>query len=59
LKEVILSLLKEAGRDGISIKEIAAKAGVKALNVSAWMAATGKKLGTIEKTGRGVYRLKG
>ncbi len=58
LKEVILSLLKDAGRDGISIKEIAAKAGVKSLNVSAWMAATGKKLGTIEKTGRGVYRLK-
>ncbi len=58
LKEVILTILKEAGRDGISIQDISAKAGVKALNVSAWLAATGKKLGTIEKADRGVYRLK-
>ena len=58
LKEVILTILKEAGRDGVSIQDISTKAGVKPLNVSAWLAATGKKLGTIEKAGRGVYRLK-
>lgn len=58
LKEVILTILKEAGRDGVSIQDISSKAGVKPLNVSAWLAATGKKLGTIEKAGRGVYRLK-
>lgn len=59
LKETILTILKDAGRDGISIQDISAKAGVKALNVSAWLAATGKKLGTIEKAERGIYRLKG
>ncbi len=58
LKEVLLTLLKEAGREGISIQDLSSKAGVKPLNVSAWLAATGKKLGTIEKAGRGVYRLK-
>lgn len=59
LKETILGILKDAGKEGISIQDIASKAGVKPLNVSAWLAATGKKLGLIEKAGRGVYRLKG
>lgn len=59
LKEAILGALRDAGREGISIQELATRVNSKPLNVSAWLAATGKKLGTVEKAERGVYRLKG
>jgi hypothetical protein len=56
LKDTILEILKTAGKSGVSLQEISARAGVKPMNVSAWFAATGKKFPEIQKAGRGIYR---
>lgn len=56
IKDLILEALKEAGTNGISVKELSAKLGLKNQNVHVWFATTGKKLA--EKAGPGVYRLK-
>ncbi len=55
LKEIVVGLLKGAGKEGMSVKDIAAKAGVKSTNVHAWFFTTGKKIKEIKKTGKSVY----
>ena len=55
LKEIVVGLLKGAGNEGMSVKDIAAKAGVKSTNVHAWFFTTGKKIKEIKKTGKSVY----
>ena len=55
-KELILGALKEAGANGISVKELSAKLGLKSPNLHVWFATTGKKL--TEKARPGIYRLK-
>lgn len=57
LKGLILSALETAGAAGVAVKDLASKLGVKPQNVHVWFATTGKK--HAEKTGKGVYRLKG
>ena len=44
LKDRILALLDAAGPDGLRVKDISAKLGVKSTNVSVWFSTTGKKL---------------
>jgi len=55
LKETILALLKEAGATGLSVKEIAAKTGVKGANIHAWFFTTGKKISQIKKVGKSTH----
>ena len=57
LKDRILSLLHEAGDQGLKVKEIAEKLGAKAGNISVWFSTTGKKLTTKVEPGR--YAVKG
>lgn len=57
IKELILEALKGAGTNGISVKELSAKLGLKNQNVHVWFATTGKKLVEIEKAGKGIFRL--
>jgi len=57
LKEKILSVLENAGAEGLKIKEIAAKVGAPAANVSVWFSTTGKKL--TQKLEPGRYAVKG
>ena len=57
LKARILSLLDEAGSQGMRVRDIAAKLGIAGGNVSVWIGTTGKKL--LSKVGPGVYALKG
>ena len=46
LKDRILALLDAAGPEGIRVKDISEKLGVKATNISVWFSTTGKKLST-------------
>ena len=52
LKDRILALLEEAGSEGLRVKEIADKLGVKATNISVWFSTTGKKFTTKVEPGR-------
>ena len=58
MKELILSVLQEAGEAGLAVKHLAQKIGAKPANVHAWFGSTGKKGGLTEAVGRGIYRLK-
>ncbi len=57
LKEKILAVLDGAGSGGLKVKEIAAKVGSPAANVSVWFSTTGKKL--TQKLEPGRYAVKG
>ena len=57
LKASILAELKSAGVKGVSIKDLVSKLKSKSANLHAWFNVTGKKMGGIEKIGRGTYRL--
>lgn len=57
IKDTIIAALKEAGANGISVKELSAKLGLKPQNVHVWFATTGKNAGAV-KLSPGVYRLK-
>jgi len=57
LKDQILALLDSAGAEGLRVKHIAEKLGVKAANVSVWFSTTGKKITTKVEPGR--YAKKG
>lgn len=57
LKSRILALLEAAGNEGIRVKDIAAKLGSKATNVSVWFSTTGKDITT--KLSPGLYAKKG
>lgn len=55
LKGQLLQLLAEAGPEGASVKDLAAKLGVKNQNVHVWFSTTGKKLPEITKVGEARY----
>ncbi len=57
MKDQILSILKEAGAKGASVKDISSTLGVKTQNVHVWFSTTGKTAG-VKKVSPGVYRLK-
>lgn len=56
VKELILSALREAGKAGISVKELSQKLGLKNTSVHVWFGTTGKTIKEIEKAGKGLYR---
>ena len=55
VKEVVIELIKQAGRQGITLKAILAQSGVSQSSLNSWMHATGKKIRQIKKIGRGQY----
>lgn len=57
LKEKILAVLASAGAGGLKVKDIAAKVGAPAPNVSVWFSTTGKNL--TQKLEPGRYAVKG
>lgn len=57
LKEPILELLRQAGENGLAIKEIAGAVGVPNQNVSVWFSSTGKKLPGIKRGDDGRWRM--
>jgi DNA invertase Pin-like site-specific DNA recombinase len=54
-KEAIIELVKGAGKPGITVKEIAAKLGVKTQGVYVWFGNTGKKVKEIKKVKPATY----
>ncbi len=59
LKESLLKTLKSAGAEGITVKDLAAKLGVKPNNVFSWFYTTGKKVSGIKKVGEARYAFNG
>jgi hypothetical protein len=57
LKDSLLKVLKSAGSEGITVKDLAAKLKVKPNNVFSWFYTTGKKVSGIKKVGEAKYAL--
>ncbi len=57
LKEQIIGLLEKAGSEGMAVKDIADKLGVKNQNVHVWFSTTGKKVEGLSKVGEARYAL--
>jgi hypothetical protein len=53
----ILEVLKNAGKGGIKLRDLAEKLGTKYQNLSVWFATTGKKNKAIKKMAPGHYRM--
>jgi hypothetical protein len=58
LKAQVIAALKEAGKAGSSVKDIAQKIKIKPQNLHVWFSTTGKKFKEIVKVAQGRYRLK-
>lgn len=58
IKTQVEELLKIAGAEGMTVRDLAAKMGVKRTNLSVWFSTTGKKNKAIKKIAPGHYRLK-
>ena len=52
LKDGLLKKLQAAGKDGLTIKELAASLRAKPASVSVWFYTTGKKIKGIKKVGK-------
>ena len=59
LKDSLLKILKSAGSEGITVKELAGKLKVKPNNVFSWFYTTGKKVSGIKKVGEAKYAFNG
>jgi hypothetical protein len=55
-KSAILKSLKVAGKQGLTIRQIAEKVGSSYSSVSVWFSITGKKMDGIEKIAPATYR---
>lgn len=55
LKEQIVGLLEAAGKEGVTVKEVAAKLGVKPQNIHVWFSSTGRKLKEIKRIAPGQF----
>lgn len=55
LKAVVLEQVKNAGRAGITVKDIAARIGVKYNRIFTWFYTTGRNITEIKKVGPGKY----
>lgn len=59
VKESVIEQLKGAGKEGVSVTDLAAALNTKPQNLYTWFNQTGKKISQIKKVGRGSYRYVG
>lgn len=59
LKESVLAALKAAGSEGIAVKDLSAKLGVKNQNLHVWFSTTGKTVAGLKKTKAGTWTYAG
>lgn len=59
VKESVIEQLKAAGKEGVSVVDLAAALNTKTQNLYTWFNQTGKKIPQIKKVGRGSYRYAG
>ncbi|CAI9086623.1 hypothetical protein A7K93_02095 [Candidatus Methylacidiphilum fumarolicum] len=57
LKNSILEALRKAGNEGLTVKELSEKLGVKINNLYSWFYTTGKKTPGLIKIGKSKYRI--
>ena len=55
IKDRVIVVLKDAGRAGIRVREVAGKLGLKPANIGVWFARTGKRVKQIKRLGKGKY----
>jgi hypothetical protein len=55
VKAAIVSILQNAGKSGVSVKDIAAQLGAKYAHVFAWFYSTGSKIKEIKRVGPGRF----
>lgn len=55
LKQEILANLIQAGDEGMSVRELAIKLGIRSQNIHVWFSSTGKKVPDLFKIGEGRY----
>lgn len=55
IKEKIIAELQAAGKNGLHMKDLASKLGVKVTNLSVWFFSTGKKIKEIKKLAPATY----
>lgn len=58
-KAAIVTLLKGAGPQGISLKQICHRLALSSNQLNTWLYSTGKKIKGIKKLDRGVYGWRG
>ena len=58
IKDNVVAVLKEAGPEGVAIKDMAERIGVKHTSLNAWFSTTGKKIAEIVKVGTARYTWK-
>jgi len=56
LKKEIINLLKKAGENGTTIRELSERLGLKGNRLYAWFYGTGNRIAQIEKIGPAKYR---
>ena len=54
-KDRVIAVLQSAGKDGMSVADVAEKLGVKKNTLNVWFYTTGKKVKEIKKVGRGRF----
>jgi hypothetical protein len=59
VKDAVITQLKAAGKEGVSVVDLANTIGTKTQNLYTWFNQTGKKIPQIKKVGRGSYRYVG
>lgn len=55
LREVVITILKTAGPEGMRVKDIAKQIQMKSQNLSVWFSSTGLKIPGVYRIERGVY----
>jgi hypothetical protein len=58
MESLILTALRNAGESGMSVKELATSLSIKPGSLHAWFFLNAKQGDSLEKIGRGKYRLK-
>jgi AraC-like DNA-binding protein len=56
LKARIIRILQAAGKDGITVKDLAGRLGIKARRLYNWFYSTGKRIKQIKHIGKAKYR---
>ena len=59
LRGQILEMLNAAGKEGVSVKEVADRIGVKAVNIHSWFGMNSKKMPGLKKVGKARYAITG
>ena len=55
LKNAVLKLLHAASPDGLTVRELSKKIGIKSQNLYTWFNTTGKKVSGLKKDAQGKY----